>query len=227
MRPIDAAGLVLVRDAHDGPQVLLGRRHRRLAFLPDIYVFPGGRLDPGDSRPSGFEEAVAPGLADQLRQGASGRPPLAFIRAAIRETFEEAGLLLAADGLRATPGQSTPDVWHAFRQVAAAPGFGAIDFICRAITPAGSPRRYNTRFFLADAPADAPEPTGDGELEDLRWWPIEETPRLGLVDVTEFVLREALLRRRERSRPHRPAPLLCYRGDTMRLLRRPAVPASA
>ncbi len=227
MRPIDAAGLVLVREGPGGPQILLGRRHRRHAFLPDIYVFPGGRLDAGDSRPSGFAEPLAPGVESQLRRGAGGRPPLAFIRAAIRETFAEAGLLLANDGILPAAADRAGDVWQAFRRRGAAPGFGAVEFICRAITPASSPRRYNTRFFLAAALADAPEPSGDGELEDLRWWPIADTARLGLVDVTQFVLREALMRRKGRSRPRRPAPLLCYRGETMRLLRRPSAPASA
>jgi 8-oxo-dGTP pyrophosphatase MutT (NUDIX family) len=226
VRPIDAAGLVLVREGRHGPQVLLGRRHRKHTFLPDIYVFPGGRLDPEDSHPSGFAEPIAPDTAAQLQRGARGRPPLAFLRAAIRETFEEAGLLLATGGvLAASPGPAG-GIWSAFREQGAAPAFGSVAFICRAITPSSSPRRYNTRFFLAEAPPDAPAPTGDGELEDLRWWPIEETGSLGLVDVTEFVLGEAL-RRRARPAVPAPVPLLCYRGETMRLLHKTAPAASA
>src|SRR5690606_36709208 len=67
---------------------------RSVAFLPDIYVFPGGRVDPVDARPSGFAEAIAPELATRLRAGGGRRPPPAFLRAALRETLEEAELLL-------------------------------------------------------------------------------------------------------------------------------------
>lgn len=216
---------MLIREGRGGPEVLLGRRHRSHRFLPDIYVFPGGRLDAADSRPSGFPESVAQGLHEQWQPSARRRPALAFLRAAIRETFEEAGLLVAREGVLAAPHAQRDDVWQAFRRSGVVPGFEAVAFICRAITPASSPRRYDTRFFLAEASPDAADPTGDGELEDLRWWPLAETERLGLVDVTEFVLQEALARRRARSRPLPPVPLLCYRRDVMRLLRRR--PASA
>ncbi|MEX2297408.1 MAG: NUDIX hydrolase, partial [Dongiaceae bacterium] len=94
VRPVDAAGIVLMREGSDGPEVLMGRRHRRASFLPDIYVFPGGRVDPGDMAQSGYPEAIADGLAGQLAIGHSRRNPMPLLRAAIRETFEETGLLV-------------------------------------------------------------------------------------------------------------------------------------
>jgi 8-oxo-dGTP pyrophosphatase MutT (NUDIX family) len=214
--PVDAAGLVLIRQGADEPEVLLGRRHRRAGFLPDIYVFPGGRVDPDDALPSGFAEPVHPAVLEQLRRGSRGRPPAAFARAAIRETFEETGLLLAELGGR--PAASGPGtVWQAFAAQGAAPAFAAMDFVCRAITPAASRRRYNTRFFLADGAHAAGALTGDGELEDLRWWPLAALPRLEIVDVTQFVLAEALRRWRQRLPVGRePGRLFCYHREAAR-----------
>jgi 8-oxo-dGTP pyrophosphatase MutT (NUDIX family) len=215
-RPVDAAGLVLIRRGGDGPEVLLGRRHRRAGFLPDIYVAPGGRVDPGDAAGSGFAEDLHTNAIAQLKTGSRGRPPLAFARAAIRETYEETGLLVTADGkVSATPGADP--VWQAYGSRACRPGFDALDFVCRAITPTYSKRRYNTRFFLADGARAVGEIAGNGELEDLNWWPLAELPRLAIVDVTEFVLTEALRRWQQRIPiGSEQARLFCYRGDCAR-----------
>ena len=131
VRPVDAAGLVLIRDSERGLEVLVGRRHSRVPFLPDIYVFPGGRVDDGDSIASGFPEPLHPAVTADL-QAASRRPGAAFARTAIRETFEETGLLVGTEA--AGSGGPAP-VWQAFADRGRAPSFGALDFICRAITP--------------------------------------------------------------------------------------------
>ncbi|MGH6959168.1 MAG: NUDIX hydrolase [Dongiaceae bacterium] len=221
-RPVDAAGLVLIREGRTGPEVLLGRRHRRAGFLPDIYVFPGGRLDPADATPSGFAEPLHPAVVDQLRRGSRGRPALAFARAAVRETFEETGLLLGrpVTAVR-VPGASRASadkpIWQAFAANGFAPAFDALDFVCRAITPTYSKRRYNTRFFLADGSVIAGDISGDGELEDLAWRPLAALAGLTIVDVTEFVLAEALRRWRQRCPAGtEPARLFCYRRETAR-----------
>jgi 8-oxo-dGTP pyrophosphatase MutT (NUDIX family) len=212
-RPVDAAGLVLIRSGADGPEVLLGRRHRRAGFLPDIYVVPGGRVDADDLRHSGFAEALHPHVAAQLAKGSGGRPALAFARAAIRETFEETGLLVTG-GDGSTNHPTGAPIWHTFGARNCRPGFDRLDFVCRAITPTSSKRRYNTRFFLADGAAVSGDLGGDGELEDLNWWPVAAFKRLTIVDVTEFVLAEALRRWHLRIPiGSEPAPLFCYRGD--------------
>lgn len=195
VRPVDAAGLVLLRQGKRGLEVLLGRRHGRAGFLPDIYVFPGGRVEPQDS--IGPELPLAPAVAEQLKAGGR-RAPAALLRAALRETTEETGLSLAA---RAVPG---------------------IDFVCRAITPRYSHRRFHTRFFLADGAACEGSLKGDGELEDIGWRRLDEVAGLKLVDVTTFVLQEAVARRQSGLPPgSRPAPRLSYRGDTARIVRHP------
>jgi 8-oxo-dGTP pyrophosphatase MutT (NUDIX family) len=195
VRPVDAAGLVLMRQGRDRLEVLLGRRHARAGFLPDIYVFPGGRVEPTDAL--GPPLPLAPAVAADLARGGR-RPPSALLRAALRETEEETGLHLP---LAAIP--------H-------------IDFVCRAITPTASHRRYHTRFFLADGVACQGDLKGDGELEDLGWRPLSEIARLNLVDVTAFVLEEAVQRREQGLSPgEKPAPRLTYLGESMRIFRRP------
>ncbi len=97
IRPAEAAGLVLIRRAAaagSGAEVLLGRRSARSRFMPGIYVFPGGRIGPEDCRPSGFAEPLPdppPGLDQTTR-----RRLAVFARAALRETYEETGLLIGA-----------------------------------------------------------------------------------------------------------------------------------
>ncbi len=218
MRAVDAAGLVLIRERGGGPEVLLGRRHPGHGFLPNIYVFPGGRVDPADRRSSGHPERFHP---DLLRRWPG--PPqsaAAFVRAAIRETFEEAGLLLGRKAPAAARPVPAGQVWRAFREHDLVPSFADVRFVCRAITPTYSPRRFHTRFLLADGALCKGAIGGDGELEDLAWWPLDRIPALRLVDVTEFVLNEALAL--WRARGSKPPALLSYRGDCAVVRRAPA-----
>jgi 8-oxo-dGTP pyrophosphatase MutT (NUDIX family) len=215
VRPVDAAGLVLIRERDRGPEVLVGRRHSRVPFLPDIYVFPGGRVDDADSLASGFPEPLHPAVEADLGAG-TRRPGAAFARTAIRETFEETGLLVGAATAAATT-DGAAHVWQAFAGRGRSPAFAALDFICRAITPTYSKRRYNTRFFLADGDLADGDLGGSGELLDLGWRNLDELRTLGLVDVTQFVLREALRRWRAGLRPgQEPSRLFCYKGEIAR-----------
>jgi 8-oxo-dGTP pyrophosphatase MutT (NUDIX family) len=206
---MDAAGLVLIRDIGGGPEILLGRRHRGHSFLPNIYVFPGGRVDPADRRSSGYPEHFHPELLGRFPGPA--RSAAAFVRAAIRETFEEAGLLLGRKAPAMVRPEPAGQVWRAFRERDLMPSFADVRFVCRAITPTYSPRRFHTRFLLADGALCSGAIAGDGELEDLAWWPLDKIPALRLVDVTEFVLNEALAL--WRARGSRPPALFSYRGD--------------
>lgn len=219
VKPVDAAGLVLIRAGSGGePEILLGRRHRKAGFLPDIYVVPGGRVDTADHAPSGFAETLNPAVSAALQSGGSRRPALAFPRAALRETHEETGLLVGGSGKPLdSPRQS---IWQAYGAAGLAPDFAAIDFICRAITPVTSHRRYNTRFFLADGSRAVGSVSSNGELEDLAWRPVPALSSLNIVDVTEYVLKEALRRWQARSPIGAESPkLLNYRKDIMTLSR--------
>ena len=219
VKPVDAAGLVLIRAGAKGePEILLGRRHRKAGFLPDIYVVPGGRVDPADHAPSGFAESLHPAVSAALQSGGSRRPALAFPRAALRETHEETGILVGSLGQRVAA--SNQPIWQAYGAAGLAPAFGRLDFICRAITPVTSARRYNTRFFLADGSQAAGLIGSNGELEDLAWRPVSTLGGLNIVDVTEYVLKEALRRWQARAPAGaEPAKLLNYRNDIMTLSR--------
>ena len=221
VRPAEAAGLVLIRQAPKGSaEVLLGRRSRGARFMPGVYVFPGGRLSAADRRPSGFAETLAPpptGLDARTRRGLA-----VFARAALRETFEETGLLLgasAAHSERPDPaGARAAEVWTAFARAGLAPAFGALKLVARAITPSGSPIRFHTRFFLADGAAAAGHLAGDGELEDIRWVPVAATAALPIAHVTLRVLEEALTHHgpgAESALGARPAALFHWIGPKM------------
>jgi 8-oxo-dGTP pyrophosphatase MutT (NUDIX family) len=214
IRPVDAAGLVLLRGPRDAPEILLGRRHAKAGFLPDIYVVPGGRVDPEDHLPSGFQEQPHPLVLENLSRGSKRRPPIAFLRAALRETHEETGLVV---GRRSSDGAAAAaPVWRAYAAAGLRPDFGGMDFLLRAITPVGSRRRYNTRFFLADGSEAAGELRGNGELLDLRWWKASALDDLNIVDVTQVLIRLALARWRVRAAIGSEGPkLLLYRKNCM------------
>ncbi len=214
-RPAEAAGLVLIRRAKSGAtgaEVLLGRRNRRSRFMPGIYVFPGGRLSTADRRPSGYPEPLPPPPCG-IDQATRRRLPV-FARAALRETYEETGLLLGggtASGT-GTDGAAADLVWRAYREAALAPGFGNMRLVARAITPTDSPIRFHTRFFLAEGAAVQGRIGGDGELEDIHWAALENLPALPMADITQLVLKEALAHRAGAGGPGRPAPLFRWIG---------------
>lgn len=217
VRPVDAAGLVLLRGRRDAPEILLGRRHAKTGFLPGIYVVPGGRVDPEDHLPSGFDERPHPSVLESLSLGGGRRPPIAFLRAALRELHEETGLIVGPRSAGADRAAAGP-VWRAYAAAGLKPDFAGLDFVLRAITPVGSRRRYNTRFFLADGGAAAGEPRSNGELLDLRWWKVGELDSLTIVDVTWALIRLALARWQARTPVGaEPPKLLLYRKNLLAL----------
>ncbi|HVJ40334.1 MAG TPA: hypothetical protein VM639_02505 [Dongiaceae bacterium] len=222
VRPVDAASLVLIRQGRQGEaEVLLGRRHMKSGFLPDIYVVPGGRVDDADNLPSGFAESLHPEVGRMLDSGGCRRPVAAFLRAVLRETHEETGLLVGRAATQ-NEGRTVIDqpIWQAYRAAGLRPELADLDFLLRAITPVTSRRRYNTRFFLADGGLAHGTVTGNGELEDLGWRPKGALDSLNIVDVTHAVLAEAFRRWEERREIGATEPkLLNYRNDIMTLSR--------
>lgn len=188
MKPRDAATLILVRG---GREVMMGQRAAGHVFMPDKWVFPGGRVDPGDARTPAARELTPETEALLRLGGAVRRPPRAFALAAVRETKEEAGLILG--------GPEGPDL-------------SQLAFVARAVTPPHRTRRFDARFFLADAEAVLADdrPLGGDELLHTRWFALEEAERLDLPSVTRFVLRE--VRARLAGEPVRPPYLRWSRG---------------
>ena len=145
-RPKDAATLILVRRDQAQPRVLMGKRSGRHDFMPDKYVFPGGRVAPQDGRDVSYSE-LDEVQAERLRYQAK-RLPRAFALTAIRETFEETGLLL---GRQAEMPQKAPEGWQPLYDLDIAPCLQHLQFIGRAVTPPYRPKRFDARFFMAEA----------------------------------------------------------------------------
>ncbi len=192
LRPRDAATLIIVDMAAGEPRVLLGRRRADLVFMPGRYVFPGGRVDPAD-RHIAVEHDLEPGNINNLLVDMKGnRSPArarALALAAVRETFEEAGLLIGTPA--ASAARPKARVWQAFFAHGFLPALAQLTFFARAITPPGRPRRYDTRFFCVAADAVVHRVgTGDGELSDLEWHSIEQARALELPNITRVVLED-------------------------------------
>jgi 8-oxo-dGTP pyrophosphatase MutT (NUDIX family) len=191
IRPRDAATLIVLDRKGDDVLVLMGRRHAGHAFMPGKFVFPGGRTDPADSR-----IAVATGLHHQeeakLTAG-PGRISLARARAialsAIRETYEEAGLLIGRKGAFATAKRD----WQGFVDHGVTPSLDSLRFIARAITPPNRVRRFDTRFLSAwrsDVVVELPDGGPTNELEELVWLPLPKAREADIPDITRLVLEE-------------------------------------
>ena len=169
IQPQPAATVTLVRDAPRGLEVLMLQRSHSLKFMPGVYVFPGGALDAADSSPE--IQAMCAGLEDEAASRALGveRGGIAYWVAAIREAFEEAGILLAYDasGSMVSLHGDAAERYRAHRSSLdeRRGDFGAIvrdeglrlavdrlTYFGHWITPVRASRRYDTRFFLAVAP---------------------------------------------------------------------------
>jgi 8-oxo-dGTP pyrophosphatase MutT (NUDIX family) len=194
VRPRDAATLILVDRSGRVPKVLLGKRHARHKFMPGKFVFPGGRVDPSDKRMPVARPLDREAEAQLMKRfaRASAARTRALALAAIRETYEETGLLL---GQTCSAAAQVPDgAWRAFAQAKILPDLGALHFIGRAITPAGRPRRFDTRFFTMDAGAIAHRAEGvtgpDAELVELVWMPLVQAKELDMPAVTGVMLEE-------------------------------------
>lgn len=186
--PRPAATVLLVRRSDQGAAVLMGMRGAQAVFMPSKYVFPGGGLDAGDGAiplVTGLGATCAARIDQRAEAGLA--PALAV--ATLRELWEETGLVLGE------PGQADlPEGWDGFAEAGLAPSAHALRFFFRAITPPGRPRRFDARFFLADAAALAGNPDdfsrASDELSHLHWVPVSEARKLNLPFITEVVLAE-------------------------------------
>lgn len=223
VEPKDAATLIVVDNTSAEPKILLGRRHTRHVFMPGKFVFPGGRVDPAD-RAMPVAKSLHPDTERKLLADTGSRAgdhARALALAAIRETFEETGLVI---GVKAAPSGEVPSgPWRAFVETGYAPDLSAVQFIARAITPPGFPRRFDARFFCVDREAVAHRLEhvvhADAELVELTWLPIESAQRLDLPVITALVLEELETRLRDGYTHDLPVPFYCTRdGDFTREL---------
>jgi len=189
-RPKDAATLILLRPAGRSVEVLMGKRSGRHSFMPDKYVFPGGRVDPTDGRIPAASELHR--RSEEKLMIGTRRKPRAFALTAIRETFEETGLIVGKAN-KDSPKRRVHRDWQDFFNQQAEPNLQGLRFIGRAITPPYRPKRFDARFFMADAREaliDDRPPVDGAELSDLQWVTLEDAIALDLPNVTRFMLGE-------------------------------------
>jgi 8-oxo-dGTP pyrophosphatase MutT (NUDIX family) len=204
----DAATVIVARDTSEGLQVFMVRRSAQAAFLPDRYVFPGGRVDEDDR-----DEAA------RRLHGSAGEVDPAFAMTAARETFEEVGLLFAD---RAVDAGALPEARRAL--LAGEIDFGAVlerfgvavdasqfVYFSRWITPKAelATRRFDARFFIARAPEDQVAEADTTEVHDGRW--LRPLEALAMHERGEIGLIFPTIKHLERIAPyHSVAELLAF-----------------
>ena len=179
----DAATVVLLRDGVRGPEVYLLRRHTTMAFAPGQAVFPGGGVDPRDR--DAEVDWAGPGAAEWGdRFGCDATTARGLVCAAVRETFEEAGVLLAGPDADTVVADTTGDAWESDRRALESRALSLAELLRRRglvlrgdllgpwahwITPAFEPRRYDTRFFVAVLPPGQRTRDVAGESDAVAW----------------------------------------------------------
>jgi 8-oxo-dGTP pyrophosphatase MutT (NUDIX family) len=220
LRPRDAATLILVDRSAGQPKILFGKRRPDMKFMPGKYVFPGGRVDRADRNTKSADELSireSAKLLVDMKGGTSPSRARALALAAVRETYEEAGLIIGSPhGGGVAPADAS---WRRFFEQGFMPSLSPLTFFARAITPPGRPRRFDTRFFCADASAIAFRgPPLEDELSDLVWMGIEEARSLDLPPITRVILED--LGDRMRAGPlgtsDAPVPYYFHKSGTFR-----------
>ena len=207
----DAATIIAVKDRlSDDPQVLMGQRGAKAAFMPNKFVFPGGAVDREDAQIP-LAAPVEETCRARLEEDAPAGIHHALAVAAIRELWEETGLILGQPG---TWSGEIPEDWAGFAATGHLPSAEGLQFVFRALTPPGRPRRFNARFFLADAERIIGDPEdfsrASDELSHLQWIPLSRVRSFDLPFITEVVLAEVTGRIRDTSPP---ASVPYFRND--------------
>lgn len=177
-----------MRDAEPGLEVLLLRRSSRAGFVPEMYVFPGGRVDPADADPGTLElldDLPARVAADRLDLADADPPAIAYYVAALREAFEETGILVgfradgsvppaaaldpAVDRLRDALMEDRMGFGEVLARLQCRVSGGAVEYLAHWITPRRQPRRFDTRFFAARVAPGAVPIVDPREMTDARW----------------------------------------------------------
>ncbi|MCF7701190.1 NUDIX domain-containing protein [Loktanella sp. M215] len=202
----DAATIIVLRRG-DVPSVLMGQRGAAAAFMPSKFVFPGGAVDAVDRtvplHPMTDDTAVALRTESHL-------PPEALAAAAIRELWEETGHVLG----HPQPWPDAPQGWRGFAATGHVPDASRLRYFFRAVTPQGRPRRFDARFFLADAADLTTDPDDFSRAEDelslLQWVPLAQARKFDLPFITEVVLAELMAHLAD---PDAPLSVPFFRND--------------
>ncbi|MEP3443082.1 MAG: NUDIX hydrolase [Sulfitobacter sp.] len=206
----NAATVIVIRDRMTAPAILMGQRGATAAFMPNKFVFPGGAVDEGDAQVP-LASPLNPQCAARIGEDAAPALAHAIPAAAIRELWEETGLIL---GTKGTWHGDTPADWQSFAATGHLPHAAPLQFVFRALTPPGRPRRFDARFFLLDADEIASDldnfDAACDELSHLQWVPLSQARRFDVPFITEVVLAEITARIRD---PHPPASVPFFKNN--------------
>jgi 8-oxo-dGTP pyrophosphatase MutT (NUDIX family) len=226
LRPKDSATLIILRRNGANTEMLMGKRHTRHSFMPNLYVFPGGAVDVADSRlklPNSAGTNIPEETQNLLMHHMKGRRTAskarALVLAAIRETFEETGYIIGRknDQLSKTRSNS----WQNFFDTGYLPNCETCKYIGRAITPPNNIRRYDTRFFAlwADDLIDGlnRHGTGSDELENLIWVPINDIQVVETPSITKIMVSELKIHiKNQYFKGTTPIPFYHFKHNKMR-----------
>ncbi len=221
VRPRNAATMVLIDGPADKPRILMGKRNKKLKFMPGALVFPGGSVDPYDGSVFASQEltdTTQSRLKNAMRGRSTNRGARALGIAAVREVAEESGLLIGKPGNF----ENSHDHWNDFRTTGIVPSLSGIRLFARAITPPGMARRFDTWFFLAHRDEVGFTPKGgfapDGELEELQWISPEQAITENTREITRVMLVELInrLRQDKNLSDDFPAPFYHTKGSRFR-----------
>lgn len=197
----NAATVIVLRDRMTAPKILMGQRGAKAVFMPNKFVFPGGAVDAADADiplanplPQPCVARVAEGVPEGLAH--------ALAVAAVRELWEETGLILGQPGVWDRP---APADWDSFAATGHLPSAAPLQFVFRAITPPGRPRRFDARFFLVDADHIASDlddfSAASDELSHLQWVALSDARAFDMPFITEVVLAEIEARAQDHGAP--------------------------
>lgn len=174
MKPKDASTLMLIDRDRERPTVLMGKRSSKHVFMPNVFVFPGGRKDSDDWRVksnSPLKNEVVSKLMERTHSRFSRATAHSLAIAAARELYEETSIHLSSNG----------DLFD----------LSPLRFVARAITPLGHNRRYDTRFFACfcdEIPVDISSLKDSDELSELQWVDIQTPETFDFAPITTHIL---------------------------------------
>lgn len=185
-KPKIASTIVLFTGPKDNPRILMGQRASRHDFMPSVFVFPGGRVDRSDSYMP-FAGDLSPRTETILEAAYSPRRARAVVLTALRETFEETGLML---GRRERANRNPKDPsWQAFVDQGLLPDLTDIEVFGRAITPPHRHKRFDTWFFVKQLTEDMMDiPSDSRELLNVDWFTFDQIKALKMHRATLMML---------------------------------------
>lgn len=197
LKPRDAASLIIIDRQEREPRILMGRRSGAMHFMPDKFVFPGGGTEPQDAKIIAAN-TLRPQDQTKLMTGMGSRASTQRARAvamtAIRETYEETGIII---GTPHHASQGHP--WQGFASNNHLPDLSRLRYVARAVTPPGHTRRYDARFFASFMDEVSMPASGtiaqtessifnEPELNDLQFVSFDEAFSLNIAEITRIIL---------------------------------------